>query len=220
MSARALGIVFAPLLLGNLTEGIPVHREYIRTKSYPGTACENSYNLASSIQRLNVAATVIEMLITSWEEVVWHIRCLQPEGGCYLPWPSTPNPSATGSRHGTPARTYRRPRGDSGVLFEEPVCTRDSEETTLYEEDVFVTALSFSEGSRTESSSSGSRTASYHSVFSNPRQEERFGLPRRQTDLGLLAQEGRFGLPPRPTTRAVRSFSLPLLSSRAQLCRD
>lgn len=197
MSARALGIVFAPLLLGSLTDGIPVHREYIRAKGYPG-ACENSYNLATSLQRLNIASTVVEMLIVSWEEVVWNIRCMQPAGGCYLPWPSTPNPLTSVSHPGAQPHPLRRVRGDSGILidsdtlFDESVL-QDPEETTVCEEDLFVTALS---------TSSGSRTASYHSVFSAPRQGVHYGFS------------------PRPPARAVRSFSLPLLSSRSQLCRD
>lgn len=94
MSPRAFGVVFAPILLGNLSDEIEFRdgrktSEISSNNSTPkrgllsgkkGKKVKSSDcgpEIAAGVSRANAAAAVIEMLVRDWEEIVLQIRALQ-----------------------------------------------------------------------------------------------------------------------------------------------
>lgn len=94
MSPRAFGVVFAPVLLGNLNDEIEFHdgRKNSESSSNNNTpkrgllsgkknkklkSSDCGPEIAAGVSRANAAAAVIEMLVRDWEEVVLQIRVLQ-----------------------------------------------------------------------------------------------------------------------------------------------
>jgi len=94
MSPRTFGVVFAPLLLGNLNDEIEFHdgRKNSESSSNNNTpkrgllsgkknkkikSSDCGPEIAAGVSRANAAAAVIEMLVRDWEEVVLQIRALQ-----------------------------------------------------------------------------------------------------------------------------------------------
>ena len=94
MSSKALGVVFAPVLLGNLTEGVELHaspstgkrgllphRKTMKRGAKTGCSSE----IQASLGRTGSAAGIIEFLLVNWESIVKQIHVLRGKPICHPP---------------------------------------------------------------------------------------------------------------------------------------